>query len=103
YRRALARLRQIGLDGFRYEIVGGGDQSYLRKIARKYGVADPVDFLGRITRKEVFQWLDKIDLYIQPSKTEGLPRALIEAMSRGLPCLGTRVGGIPELLTDEHA
>jgi glycosyltransferase involved in cell wall biosynthesis len=99
--RALAKLRQIGLDGFRYEIVGGGDQSYLRKIARKYGVADQVDFLGRITRKEVFQWLDKIDLYIQPSKTEGLPRALIEAMSRGLPCLGTRVGGIPELLTDE--
>lgn len=99
--RALAKLRQIGLDGFRYEIVGGGDQSYLRKIARKYGVADQVDFLGRMTRKEVFQWLDKIDLYIQPSKTEGLPRALIEAMSRGLPCLGTRVGGIPELLTDE--
>ena len=35
------------------------------------------------------------------SRTEGLPRALIEAMAAGLPCIGTRVGGIPELLDDE--
>lgn len=42
-----------------------------------------------------------MDIYIQPSDTEGLPRALLEAMSRGLPCLGTDVGGIPELLDKE--
>ena len=41
-----------------------------------------------------------MDIYIQPSLTEGLPRALIEAMSRGLPCLASRAGGIPELLPE---
>jgi glycosyltransferase involved in cell wall biosynthesis len=33
--------------------------------------------------------------------TEGLPKALVEAMGRGLPCIGTKVGGIPELLPEE--
>ena len=42
--------------------------------------------------------MDTLDLYIQPSNTEGLPRALIEAMSRGCPCVGSDAGGIPELL-----
>ena len=50
----------------------------------------------------VFEWLDNIDIYIQPSKTEGMPRALIEAMSRGVPSLGTRVGGITELLESSY-
>ena len=39
-----------------------------------------------------------MDVYIQPSLQEGLPRALLEAMSRGLPCIGSNAGGIPELL-----
>jgi glycosyltransferase involved in cell wall biosynthesis len=47
-------------------------------------------------------WLDKIDLYIQPSVTEGLPRALIEAMSRACPSIGSMVGGIPELLDSKY-
>ena len=46
--------------------------------------------------------LDDMDLYIQPSKQEGLPRALIEGMSRALPAVGTRVAGIPELLGDDY-
>jgi glycosyltransferase involved in cell wall biosynthesis len=45
-------------------------------------------------------WLDQIDLYLQPSLQEGLPRALIEAMSRGCPAIGSKTGGIPELLDE---
>src|SRR5699024_9719142 len=47
---------------------------------------------------EVFNWLETIDIYTQPSRQEGLPRALIEAMSRGLPAFGANTAGIPELI-----
>ena len=50
----------------------------------------------------MFPFLDEMDLYIQPSLQEGLPRAVMEAMSRGLPALGARTGGIPELLGAEY-
>ena len=70
-------------------------------IAKKYGVSDKIKFLGPISPGEIFQYLDNIDIYIQPSKTEGLPRALVEAMSRGCPSLGSRTGGIPQLLDKE--
>ena len=48
--------------------------------------------------KPVNDWLDNMDFFIMPSQQEGLPRSLIEAMNRGLVCLGSTVGGIPELL-----
>ena len=47
-------------------------------------------------------WLDDIDIYLQPSFQEGLPRATIEAMSRGAACVGSTCGGIPELLPPER-
>ena len=58
-------------------------------------------FLGPLSHEEVFQYLDNVDIYIQPSKQEGLPRALVEAMSRGCPALGSKTGGIPELLNKD--
>ena len=55
--------------------------------------------MGSYPHEKVFAWLkNDIDVYIQPSLQEGLPRALIEAMSVGLPCIGSDVAGIPELL-----
>ena len=60
-------------------------------------------FLGRVDDREAIRaHLDQADLFCMPSHTEGLPRALVEAMARGVPAIGTRVGGIPELLPDEQ-
>ena len=96
--KALAMLKKQGITTFKYQLVGPGDQSYLRHVAMKCGVVDQVEFLGGLPHADLFDWLDTIDIYAQPSRMEGLPRALIEAMSRGLPAIGARTGGIPELL-----
>jgi glycosyltransferase involved in cell wall biosynthesis len=95
--QAIAELNKQGYN-FEYHLVGGGDKIRLQSIAKKYGVADKVIFEGSMPHEKVFDYLDDIDIYVQPSKTEGLPRALIEAMSRSCPCIGSNAGGIPELL-----
>src|SRR5690625_4766530 len=78
--KALGELKKKGYTNFEYQLVGPGDQSYLKSVAKRYGVMEQVKFLGVIPHKKVFNWLDTIDIYVQPSKQEGLPRALIEAM-----------------------
>jgi glycosyltransferase involved in cell wall biosynthesis len=61
-----------------------------------------VQFLGQLSRADVFVELDKADLFVLPSRGEGLPSAMIEAMARGVPCIGSSVGGIPELIQPEN-
>lgn len=99
---ALGRLKKQGFTHLEYQLVGGGDKSYLESLAIKYDVFDQVKFLGTKSHNEVFEWLDSIDIYVQPSRQEGLPRALVEAMSRGLPAFGAKTGGIPELIDPNY-
>lgn len=98
--KAISKLKPQGYD-IEYQLVGGGDQSFLKSVAKNNGVSEEVNFLGKLNHYEVFKWLDNIDLYVQPSLTEGMPRAVIEAMSRGCPIIGSNAGGIPELIDDE--
>ncbi|MFP4601186.1 MAG: glycosyltransferase [Persicimonas sp.] len=80
-------------------LAGQGDIEHWRGVARDLGVDGHVAFDGVLRGREaVFEWFDELDLYVQPSLTEGLPRAVIEAMGRGCPVLASQVGGIPELL-----
>ncbi|ATH82684.1 glycosyl transferase family 1 [Ectopseudomonas mendocina] len=95
---ALAR----GFPHLTFRVLGGGDPEPWRKEAERLGVSDRVHFDGVLPPgAEVLAWLDGIDLYLHPSFKEGLPRALIEAMSRGCPAIASRVGGIPELLQED--
>lgn len=95
--QALKDLRKHGIL-CEYFLIGGGDKSRLKKIAEKYKVQNYVHFLGSRPHDEIFHLLDSMDLYIQPSFQEGLPRAVIEAMSRACPVVGSSAGGIPELI-----
>ncbi|MGI6079106.1 MAG: glycosyltransferase family 4 protein [Fastidiosipilaceae bacterium] len=99
---AVARCRAQGL-ACQLAMVGDGKhRSELEARARALGLEDSVRFMGQIPAGDaVRQQLDAADLFVLPSRTEGLPRAMIEAMARGLPCIGTSVGGIPELLPVE--
>lgn len=74
-------------------------RSEMINVANDYNLGNNVNFIGNIESGEpVKQYLLSSDIFIHAARTEGLPRALIEAMSVGLPCIGTNVGGIPELL-----
>lgn len=96
---AVARCVRAGFD---LTAVIVGDGKYRRNLmaqAERLGMASRIRFLGQVTAGEpVRRILDAADLFVLPSRTEGLPRALIEAMARALPCIGSAVGGIPELL-----
>lgn len=87
----------------RLRILGGGDPDPYLKLMKKFGLSqEHVSFDGLLpTGDPVFNWLDDIDIYLQPSFQEGVPRSLIEAMSRGCPALASTAGGIPELLNGE--
>ena len=87
----------------RLTVIGDGKhKAELQDIVQGMGIGDCVEFVGHISeKKKVLQYLDNADLFVLPSRQEGLPRAMVEAMARGLPCIGTTVGGIPELLPEE--
>lgn len=97
--RASSLCRSRGLD---FEIVMVGDGRHaeqMKALAGRLGVKDRTQFVPRLPfGKAIFDFLDKVDLFVMPSRAEGLPRALLEAMARGCPCIGSNVGGIPELL-----
>ncbi len=95
---ALKELKEKGINNFKYYLIGGGDPSDLKKLTMNLNIEDMVIFVGKITHEKVFELLDEMDIYIHPSLQEGLPRSVVEAMSRGLPCIGTNTGAIPELL-----
>ena len=96
--RAIAKLKQQGDNRYRYGLIGKGKGDYLRNLAKSLGIEDQVFFWGRKSSAEVMDLLRKSDVYVQPSLQEGLPRAVVEAMSVALPCIGFNTGGIPELL-----
>lgn len=98
--RAMAELKKQGII-VEYDLVGAGDPAFLRSLAESLGVIEQVHFLGIKLHEDIWVWLDQIDIYAQPSKQEGLPRAVIEAMNRGCLAIGSNVAGIPELLEED--
>ena len=106
---ALEALRRL-LDGgteFRYDVLGGGPlRAHLEARTAELGIADRVTFHGWASQADVRGALERCHLLLQPSVTaangdqEGVPNVLKEAMAAGLPVVGTRHGGIPELIDD---
>ncbi len=84
------------------QVVGDGALrgDYERMAAREQ-VRHLVRFHGRLSFEQLLRHLEAVDIFILPSRREGLPRALLEAMAAGLPCVATDVGGTRELLPDD--
>lgn len=100
---ATAECVRAGLD-VHLRIVGDGKhRAELANRARQGGIAARVTFVGQVHGAPAVRTeLDRGDLFISPSRQEGLPRAMIEALARALPSLGTTVGGTAELVAGEY-
>lgn len=82
--------------------LGDGKKEKWEMLAKENGVLQNIEFCGSLPGGEpVLQWLDDIDIFIMPSLQETLGRALIEAMSRGCPCIGGAGTAVPEQLGDD--
>lgn len=88
--------KKIGsLGGFLVFAGEGRERQNLLNLAEDLGIAGEICFLGHIS--EVAKLLQSLDGYVMPSRNEGFPLSILEALASGLPVVASRVGGIPEI------
>ena len=84
-------------------IIGSGKyKEILQKQVNKLLLENRIIFTGHLTFHEIVPKLDEADIFLLPSRAEGLPRAMVEAMAHALPCIGSTAGGIPELISKDN-
>lgn len=100
--RAFARLTlDPALASWKIVVVGDGrERRRLVALAHTLGIAHRCELAGAASAGQVQDALARASVFVLPSRSEGLPLGLIEAMMMGLPCIASNVGGVPELL--EH-
>jgi glycosyltransferase involved in cell wall biosynthesis len=96
--RALALLPK----SVKFLIFGTGpDEDALKKLARERGVADRAVFWGQIDHAVMPKYLKACDVFIRPSRSEGMGNSFVEAFAAELPVIATQEGGIADFLFDE--
>ncbi len=80
----------------------GPDQLMLEKLIAELGVSDRVHLLGHIDHAVMPKYLNVCDVFIRPSRSEGMGNSFVEAMAAGLPVIATQEGGIADFLFDEQ-
>ena len=100
---AVDLLKQRGVSGFTITVGGNGEIAQLKTLINARQLNDYFDVVGWVTGEQKYQLMKESDLLLLPSHNEGLPIAILEAMSAGLAVLSTTVGGIPEAIPDEDS
>ena len=84
------------------QLIGDGElEESMKSFARDLHIDQAVNFMGR--QKNVFSWLHDADLFILPSKYEGMPMSIIEAMGTGLPIITCSSGGVLDMLSNGYS
>lgn len=96
--QAFATLRRRGSPAHLTIVGGGHERDGLLSLARQLGVGEALDLPGPLDAVEVRARLRRAAIFVLPSRSEGMPLALLEAMACGIPCVATRVGGVPEVV-----
>jgi len=90
-----------GNDRFKFLIVGNGPEDVaLQKLVQAYRLSDHVIFTGLVS--DLVPVYSAMDVFVLCSLTEGVPLTVLEAMATRLPVVATRVGGVPEIITDDE-
>ncbi|MCH4351759.1 glycosyltransferase family 4 protein [Staphylococcus haemolyticus] len=93
---ALSILLNKGYD-ITLDFVGQGLSDNVKEMISKYNLNDRVYYKGVInSRNKMDEWYKSLDIYIQPSKTEGHGRAVVEAIGNGVTVIASNVGGLPD-------
>jgi len=88
-------------DHIKFLVVGDGpDEVMLKNLSQELGVEKRVIFTGRVDRSEVTKYRKAADIFICPSRSEGLGHALLSAMASRLPVIATQEGGLAEFIFD---
>jgi len=96
--------RLVGRGQFALDIAGDGKAAdEARALVERSGLSEIVRFHGWLRGQDLRRVLGEADVLVLPSWAEGLPNAMIEAMAARLAVVVTRVGAIPELITDRHS
>ena len=99
----MAEFKKQGRNIHLHLIGDGSMRAEFEARAAELGVQDHVTFVGQLKAGEpIWQEMDKADMLILPSRQEGLPRVVIEAMARALPVVSNQIGGAPELLDGDQ-
>ncbi|MBN1900856.1 glycosyltransferase [Candidatus Sumerlaeota bacterium] len=96
---ALSIIRKQNPDISLHIIGDGSLRKHLESCAANLKVKDHVVFVGE--RDDTSDILSGFDIFLMPSRSEGFPNALLEAMAAGIPCIAAKAGGIPEIIRDK--
>ncbi|OGZ97623.1 MAG: hypothetical protein A3J10_03125 [Candidatus Sungbacteria bacterium RIFCSPLOWO2_02_FULL_54_10] len=80
----------------------GPERDALETLAGALGVRGAVLFLGEVPHDDLPAHLSTADIFVRPSRSEGMGNAFVEAMAAGLPVIGAAVGGIPDIIEHER-
>ncbi len=95
---ALGGLKELSWE---WRIAGDGPQrETLQSLANELGIADRVEFLGWQSRKQLLTCYRQANIFLFPSRHEGMPNAMLEAMASGLPVVASSIAGNEELVID---
>lgn len=98
---ALHILQQRGLNRLHFTIAGSGPaDAAIRERIRARGLESKISLTGPVFGEEKVQFWHKTDIFVFPTHREGMPYVVLESLASGTPMVTTRVGGIPDAVTD---
>jgi glycosyltransferase involved in cell wall biosynthesis len=96
--QALSGLKDLAWE---WRIVGDGPRlDFLKSYAEELGISDRVHFLGWQSREQLIEQYQRSNIFLFPSRHEGMPNAVLEAMASGLPVIASHIAGNEELVVD---